>query len=77
MIVAIAGATYTPHLSRLGLEFRPLTSVPLLQRAPPQAASAAQHFDRVTSASLRWLQVCSSEDNVDHMPRYGRRWLAV
>lgn len=53
---AWAGA-YTPHPSRMGGEFRPLTSLALLQRAPVQAASAAQHLDRACSAGLRLLQV--------------------
>ena len=49
----------TPHSSRLSSELRPLTSVPLLQHAPAPAASAAAHVDRLTNASIRWLQVQS------------------
>lgn len=52
-----AGDAYTAHPSRLGPEFRPLTSVALLQRAPAPAASAANRLDRITAISFRWLQV--------------------
>ncbi len=54
--VACADA-FTPHSSRLSSELRPLASVPLLQHAPAPAVSVAAHVDRLTSASMRWLQV--------------------
>lgn len=54
---AACADAFTPHSSRLSSELRPLASVPLLQHAPAPAVTMAAHVDRLTSASMRWLQV--------------------
>ena len=56
-IAWVPADAFTPHSSRLSSDLRPLASVPLLQHAPAPAASAAAHLDRLTSSSIRWLQV--------------------
>ncbi len=67
--VACADA-FTPHSSRLSSELRPLASVPLLQHAPAPAVTVAAHVDRMTSASMRWLQVQHSPAILVPFPTY-------